>query len=227
MNAIDIHNLDFGYEKSSKILQISHLQIPYGQKVFLQGPSGSGKTTLLGLLTGILSPQSGRLKVLDQDLTALSPSARDQFRADRMGYIFQQFNLIPYLNVLENILLPVWMSRARKKNLGALDAENEASLLALRLGLGDLLQRNVLELSVGQQQRVAVARALLGKPDLVIADEPTSALDEDRQEEFVELLLERVKESGATLIFVSHNQQLAEFFDRQLSLSDLQRGSAS
>ncbi|HWU42512.1 MAG TPA: ABC transporter ATP-binding protein, partial [Bdellovibrio sp.] len=191
---IEIENLSFTYEGQSKpTLVIPEFSIEKGEELFLYGPSGSGKTTLLECLSGVLKPTQGRLKILGQDLSAMSAADRDAFRAEHMGYIFQSFNLIPYLSVQENIELPIHLSSARKARLGSVDTEMVIRALCGNLGIGDLLEKKVLELSVGQQQRVAVARALLGKPDLLLADEPTSALDADHREKFLKLLFEQAE----------------------------------
>jgi putative ABC transport system ATP-binding protein len=183
----------------------------------LFGPSGSGKTTLLGLLAGVLAGYTGSVEVLGQDMAKLRGSARDAFRGTHIGYIFQQFNLIPYLTVRENITLPGRLQPARGKQAG------DVTAVAQRLGIASLLERGVTELSVGQQQRVAAARALLGGPELLIADEPTSALDFDHRERFLELLFENCALTNSTLLFVSHDRSLAGKFDRQLSLVDFNR----
>jgi putative ABC transport system ATP-binding protein len=161
------------------------------------------------------------VRVLGTDLTRLSNRRRDAFRAAHVGYIFQLFNLIPYLSVQENIVLPCRVSRERRARLGGTFPDEAAITLAEALEIGDLLRENVTRLSVGQQQRVAAARALIGSPELVIADEPTSALDSDRRERFLELLFARCADAGATLVFVSHDRQLEHVFDRAVSLADL------
>ncbi|MDF4850127.1 ATP-binding cassette domain-containing protein, partial [Vibrio parahaemolyticus] len=164
---------------------------------------------------------SGSLSVLDTDLASLSASQRDRFRANHIGYIFQQFNLLPYLNVLENVLLPCQFSKIRRDraHLGAssqtLDEQAQALLERLHLP-NELHTRPVSELSIGQQQRVAAARALIGHPELVIADEPTSALDYDNRKAFIELLMEQANQANATLVFVSHDPTLEPLFDRTL-----------
>lgn len=220
MNAIEIEELVFGYNDHQSILNIPKLTIQKGESIFLFGPSGCGKTTLLGLLTGILIAKAGTLKVLDSEPSKMSAHRRDRFRADQMGYIFQQFNLIPYLNVIENICLPLWMSQTKKSRVQKEDRD-EAKDLASRLGLKESFNQNVSKLSIGQQQRVAVARALIGSPELVVADEPTSALDDDRQMEFIDLLLEKTRDKKATVVFASHNRKLAAHFDRTISLSEI------
>lgn len=220
-----VHDLTFSYPGGSTVLDLPELSIPKGEKVFLYGPSGSGKTTLLGLVAGVLRPKPGSLHVLGHDVGALSSPARDRLRAAHIGYIFQMFNLIPYLNVRDNIALPVRITAARRKRLtGSLD--KAVADTAAHLGIEHLLDEKVTRLSVGQQQRVAAARALLGKPELIIADEPTSALDQDRRHAFLELLFQNVQEAGSTLLFVSHDLKLADLFDRPLSLAELNRAGA-
>jgi putative ABC transport system ATP-binding protein len=140
-----------------------------------------------------------------------------------MGYIFQMFNLIPYLNVLENILLPCRINRERRSRVAGASLESEARALAERLGIGHLVNESVTDLSVGQQQRVAAARALLGAPELIIADEPTSALDEDQRENFLDLLFTHCGAIGSTLLFVSHDRRMMPLFDRALSLPEINR----
>jgi putative ABC transport system ATP-binding protein len=231
---IDIENLIFQWPgKNGFRLSIPQFRIKQGERIFLQGASGSGKSTLLGLLGGVMLPQPCRLRVLDTDLMALTPSARDRFRVDHIGFLFQQFNLVPYLSVRENVLLPCRFSRRRRQR--ALDAvgnpartnatdvlEQSADRLLDQLGLDTrLAQQPATALSVGQQQRVAAARALIGHPELIIADEPTSALDSDRQAEFLDLLLGRCNDENVTLIFVSHEQRLGKHITRSIHLNEL------
>ncbi|MEK7843905.1 MAG: ATP-binding cassette domain-containing protein [Pseudomonadota bacterium] len=222
---IDIQNLIFQWPgRQGFRLSIPKFQVERGERVFLQGASGSGKSTLLSLLGGVLVPQHGQLQVLDTDLTALTSSTRDRFRVDHVGLLFQQFNLVPYLSVRENVLLPCRFSqRRRERALEAADTlEQSADRLLSQLGLDLTLARQpVTALSVGQQQRVAAARALMGHPELIIADEPTSALDADRQAEFLDVLLGRCNDEDVTLIFVSHDQRLAQHFNRSVNLSEL------
>jgi len=222
---IDIQNLIFQWPgKQGFRLSIPKFQVERGERVFLQGASGSGKSTLLSLLGGVLVSQQGQLHVLDTDLTALSSSTRDRFRVDHVGLLFQQFNLVPYLSVRENVLLPCRFSqRRRERALESADSlDQSADRLLSQLGLDLILARQpVTALSVGQQQRVAAARALMGHPELIIADEPTSALDADRQAEFLDVLLGRCNDEDVTLIFVSHDQRLAHHFSRSVNLSEL------
>lgn len=220
--SIRARNLTFGYSGGATVLDIPEMSIGTGERVFLHGPSGSGKTTLLGLIAGVLRPPPGTLHVVGQDVGGLSSAGRDRLRAVHIGYVFQMFNLIPYLNVRENIGLPARITAERRRRLdGSLD--DAVADAADYLGIGHLLDERVTRLSVGQQQRVAAARALLGAPEVIIADEPTSALDTDRRHAFLELLFRSVEEAGSTLLFVSHDLSLSDLFDRSLSLSELNR----
>jgi putative ABC transport system ATP-binding protein len=223
---IEIEDLSFAWKKQAQpVLNIPSLQINRGERVFLRGPSGSGKSTLLNLLAGVALPQSGTLKVLGQDLNTLRSAQRDHFRAHHIGFIFQMFNLIPYLSVVENVTLPCRFSDKRKhKVLAQADSlEDEAIRLLDHLDMAhdDVLHKPVNELSVGQQQRVAAARALIGAPELVIADEPTSSLDADRRSAFIELLFRECDSANATLIFVSHDNSLQAPFERTIEFLQL------
>ncbi len=224
-NAIELRNLTFGYRVGTPILDIPHLEIARRQRVFVYGPSGSGKTTLLGIMAGVLRANAGTLSVLGQDFTSISGSKRDAFRALHIGYIFQMFNLIPYLTVLENIELPCRINRTRRHRLGKTRLREAAVEIADHLGIAQLAAEHVTDLSVGQQQRVAAARALLGSPEIVVADEPTSSLDADRRESFLDLLFRNCSEAGSTLVFVSHDQQLTSHFDQTISLPDINTAS--
>lgn len=221
---IKISDLGFKYEGQQKnTLTIPEFSVVKGEELFLYGPSGTGKTTLLEILAGVLKPTSGTVEILGQDMAKLSDSQRDAFRAEHMGYVFQSFNLIPYLNVRENIELPLHLSSARKARLGGVDNELVVRALCGNLGIADMLDKRVTELSVGQQQRVAVARALLGKPDLLLADEPTSALDSDHREKFLKLLFELADLYGTTVVFVSHDRSIEKLFTRAISLDSINR----
>jgi putative ABC transport system ATP-binding protein len=221
--AIDIEGAEFSWNGRERLLAIDRLVVARGERVFLKGPSGSGKSTLLGLIGGVLKPRIGAVRVIGAPLSELSASARDRFRGDHIGFIFQMFNLIPYLTVLENVVLPLQFSRVRRQRIGNSEPEREASRLLAALGLsGDgMLSRAVTQLSIGQQQRVAAARALIGRPELVIADEPTSALDADTRAGFLKLLMNECAAFGTTLLFVSHDASLGTLFDRSLSMSDV------
>lgn len=223
--AIEAENLAFAWPGKPTVIDIERFRVARGERVFLRGPSGSGKSTLLGLLGGVLNPARGRIRLLGTDITALSASGRDRFRGDHLGFIFQMFNLIPYLSVLENVLLPAQFSAARTARIadGDLAAEGRHLLAALGLGDSGYLQRPVTELSIGQQQRVAAARALLGRPEIIVGDEPTSALDHDAREDFLQLLMAECRTQGAALVFVSHDTSLSGLFDRVVSLADINR----
>jgi putative ABC transport system ATP-binding protein len=220
---VSIENLRFAYRNARPVLDIAAFEIAKGERVFLHGPSGSGKTTLLGILAGVLKAEQGRVEILGRNLTAISGPARDALRGSHIGYIFQMFNLIPYLNVLENILLPCRINHERRQRLAGRSLEKEACALAERLGISEITGEYVTDLSVGQQQRVAAARALLGAPELIIADEPTSALDEDQREKFLDLLFTHCGDIGSTLLFVSHDRRMMSFFDRAISLPEINR----
>jgi putative ABC transport system ATP-binding protein len=227
---IQIAHLRFAWKKQAPpVLNIASLLINRGERVFLRGPSGSGKSTLLNLLAGVTLPQSGVLKILGQDMNVLGSAQRDHFRAHHIGFIFQMFNLIPYLSVVENVILPCRFSSKRKhKVLGQGDSlEDEAIRLLGHLDMADneVLHKPVNELSVGQQQRVAAARALIGSPELVIADEPTSSLDADRRSAFIELLFRECDTANATLIFVSHDNSLQAPFQRTIEFDQLNSAS--
>ena len=199
-------------------LSIDGLQMAAGQSVLLRGPSGCGKSTLLSLAAGVLSAQAGQVRLLGQDWAALRPGARDRFRADHLGYIFQQFNLLPYLSVIDNVRLPLRFSARR----AARSPGGTAQRLLARSGLPSTLWAQPAgNLSVGQQQRVAAARALVGAPEVVIADEPTSALDDDLRQAFMALLLQSCRDAGSALLFVSHDLRLAEHFDQVINLPDI------
>lgn len=223
--AVELSALRFAYRAGRDVLAIDALRIDRGETVFLHGPSGSGKTTLLGILAGVLQASGGQVKVLGQDFSTLSSGARDAFRARHLGYVFQMFNLIPYLSVRENILLPIRLDASRRARLGAVSLDAAVKDIAGQLDIAELLQAPISELSVGQQQRVAAARALIGAPEVIIADEPTSALDTDRREQFLQLLFASCRAAGATLIFVSHDHTLMPLFSRTVELGEINRAA--
>lgn len=223
--AVLLEHLQFRYAKGPVVLDIPRFALAKGERVFLHGPSGSGKTTLLGVLAGILPARSGLVHVLGQNYGQLKSRALDAFRGANLGYIFQMFNLIPYLNVLQNIVLPLDLSPARRARLGGESQAEAASALAERLGIASLLKEPVTQLSVGQQQRVAAARALIGSPPLIIADEPTSALDSEHREAFLHLLFAEAERAEAAILFVSHDHGLMPLFSRVVSLRDMNRAA--
>ena len=214
---------------ATPVIDIEALEVHAGEAVFLHGPSGCGKSTLLSLMAGVLVADAGRALLLGHDWARLSGSQRDRCRVAHVGYIFQQFNLLPYLSVLDNVLLPCRFS-ARRRAQASRDGtpRAQAEQLLARMGLDPTLwSRQALQLSVGQQQRVAAARALIGQPELVIADEPTSALDEDRREAFLDTLLGACAANHSALVFVSHDRRIARRFSRHVLLPEINRAALS
>jgi putative ABC transport system ATP-binding protein len=225
---IDIKELEFRWQTGGEtVLSLESLRVDPGEHLFVEGPSGSGKSTLLSLLAGVTTAQAGSVRVLDRTLERLGSVERDHFRADHVGYIFQMFNLIPYLSVVDNVVLPCRFSaRRRDKALArgnGLEAEARRLLGHLDMDHPDLLGRAVTTLSVGQQQRVAAARALMGAPELLIADEPTSSLDADRRESFIRLLFDECRQAESTLVLVSHDASLEHLFHRTVNLAEVNR----
>jgi putative ABC transport system ATP-binding protein len=227
---IDIKGLQFRWQPGAPlVLDIEDLTVASGERLFIKGPSGSGKSTLLGLISGVMTAAVGSVRVIDHTLERLGSVERDHFRADHIGYIFQMFNLIPYLSVVDNVTLPCRFSAKRRAKALArgkrLAAEARRLLQHLDMDHADLHRRAVTTLSVGQQQRVAAARALMGSPELLIADEPTSSLDADRREAFIRLLFDECRASDATLVFVSHDASLEHLFDRTIDLAAVNRSA--
>jgi putative ABC transport system ATP-binding protein len=225
---LSVESLRFAWPGAAgPCIDIERFEVAEGEAVFLHGPSGCGKSTLLSLLAGVLVADAGRVSVLGHDWAALSGAARDRNRAAHVGYIFQQFNLLPYLSVLDNVLLPCRFSARRMAQAsGAGGARRQAEQLLERMGLDAALwRRQAMQLSVGQQQRVAAARALIGQPEVVIADEPTSALDEDRREAFLDVLLCACEAHRTALVFVSHDQRIAHRFSRHVLLPQINRAT--
>lgn len=212
-------NLRWQWPGQQRPLVFPDLNLKAGDHLFLKGASGSGKSTLLSLLSGLLKPVTGELSVHDQLMNRLSGGTRDRLRADRTGVIFQQFNLVPYLSVIDNVTLPCRLSRHRRQALKvAPDAAAATLLEALHLPR-NCWHRKATELSTGQQQRVAAARALIGAPPLILADEPTSALDTDNRDRFIDLLLGQASACGSSVIFVSHDPGLAHHFPNRVDLT--------
>lgn len=223
---IHIDGLEFDWNRDPRPwLKVDHFDMKSGEHLFLHGASGCGKSTLLGLISGVLNARSGSIEVLQSNLSTVSAASRDRFRADHFGIIFQQFNLIPYLSVIENVTLPCHFSTLRyhKAIQQSKTPEREAIRLLGHLDMAqeEVISKPVSELSVGQQQRVAAARALIGSPEIIIADEPTSSMDADRRAAFIELLFRECKAAAATLLFVSHDQNLQKLFDRVIGFDQL------
>ncbi len=223
--ALAVENLRFAWPGTEWALHLPALELAAGERLFLHGPSGTGKSTLLNLIAGTLVPQAGTVRVAGEDMGGRSGAARDRLRADHLGIVFQQFNLLPFLGLVDNVTLPCRFSARRRQRalarFGSLAAAAGHYLRALGLDTDALAKRRVVELSVGQQQRVAAARALIGGPSLVLCDEPTSALDARNRDQFVALLFAECAAEGAALLFVSHDLALADRFPRQQALSEL------
>ncbi len=218
---IKIESLNFYWSKKSNFkIFVPSLEIKKGEKVLLLGESGSGKTTLLSLICGFLNPLSGSISINGNTINKLSSKRKDEYRADNIGIIFQQFNLLPYANVVDNVLLPLYFSQARSKNIVNKRAAALELFKQLRLP-DDIAQYRASNLSVGQQQRVAVARALIGNPSLIIADEPTSSLDTNAQQLFLDLMFKQISENNSTLLMVSHDKSLSNRFDRQININEI------
>lgn len=218
--ALALSQLQFAWPGGGFGLSCPDLTLVQGESLLLLGESGSGKSTLLALICGIVTADQGRVEVAGTDLASLGAGARDRFRAEEIGVIFQQFNLLPYASVADNILLPLRFAPRRRGRAG--DARSEAARLARALNLpDDVLAMPAGRLSVGQQQRVAVARALIGRPPLIVADEPTSALDAATQDSFLGLLFDQAAQAGSSLMMVSHDERLGARFDRVIALPEI------
>jgi len=216
---IEIQNLKFSWPRSSFNLKIDSLEIAAGEKLAIIGPSGSGKTTLLNLIAGIETAQQGTLKVLDTELKRLSDAQRRDFRCSNIGFVFQQFELLDYLNVKENIALPFLINRSLAAQKETLGSDAAIAQLADSMGIGDKLRRHPRKLSQGEQQRVAICRALVAQPKLILADEPTGNLDPANKHRTLELLFEQADRNRQTLIVVTHDMSIVDGFDRQIDFS--------
>lgn len=205
-------------------LAVAQFQLRRGERLLLLGPSGSGKSTFLSLLAGIVSPDAGEINVLGEDIAKLRGASRDRFRAEHFGIIFQMFNLLPYASLLDNVVLPLRFAKGRRQRaIAAGGVESEARRLLEALGIQPSLidKASASSLSVGQQQRVAAARALIGGPQILVADEPTSALDRAAEQAFLGLLFSQAASVDASVIMVSHDEGLAPHFDRVLRLDEI------
>ncbi|MEM7611644.1 MAG: ATP-binding cassette domain-containing protein [Pseudomonadota bacterium] len=208
--ALDIEKLRFGYGRQD-IVNLSKLQLQRDRSLAVIGPSGCGKTTFLHLLAGLIRPTAGTVKVLDQDLSALSDGQLDRFRGQRIGLVFQRFHLLPALTVMENVLLAQRLARVTKDSA-------RIDMLFERLGITELARHKPYMLSQGQAQRVAIARALVHGPELVMADEPTSALDDRRATQALDLLHDSAKAIGASLLVVTHDQRVRGRLDQEFDM---------
>lgn len=218
--SIELKNVRFHYPKhpNDQVINISSWSVKSGEHVFIHGPSGGGKSTLLNLLSGILIPNKGEISILGQRIDGLSTRQRDKFRASHIGYVFQQFNLIPYLSAIDNVLLASQF--AQQFQTSNTKQSTEQLLQALNISPAHW-HKPTRQLSIGQQQRIAISRALINKPQILIADEPTSSLDSKNRDDFMALLISMAKENNMTLVLVSHDLTLSHYFDRTISLSDI------
>jgi ABC-type lipoprotein export system ATPase subunit len=221
---IEIHSLEFGYPSGEFHLSIPELNVATGEKLAVIGPSGSGKTTLLNLVAGIITPQKGRVQVAGSEVSTLGDAGRRNFRITQIGFVFQDFGLLDYLNVLDNILHPYRITSA----LGLTGEVRERAVqLAEQMGIGDKLRRHADNLSQGEKQRVAICRALLPAPKLILADEATGNLDPRNKDHILDLLFRSIEEHGATLLAVTHDHELLPRFDRVVDFLDFRSGEAA
>ncbi len=219
---INLENVRFAYpgEPTQAVIDISQWQVDDGERVFVVGNSGSGKSTLLGLLCGLIKPDTGKLVINNTALESLSSKRRDNFRASNIGYVAQNFNLVPYLSAQENVQLALYFGGDKRNSAGIEQVEN---LLGAMNIPASQRGKPVVQLSIGQQQRVAIARAIVNKPKLLIADEPTSALDQSNRDTFLSMLMDTVKDNQMSLVFVSHDLSLGNYFDRTDSMSNINK----
>ena len=224
--AIELRDVVHTYDQkdtNGRPLHFTQWTVELGQQIFLYGDSGSGKSTLLNLLSGILAPQQGSIKLFGTEMSDLSNSGRDRFRAENIGVVFQQFNLIPYLSVEKNIELAVYLAKSSKHQL---TQALPTLMSALKLP-NSILHTPVSSLSVGQQQRVAIMRAFINSPKLLLIDEPTSALDHSAKNAFMTLLLEMCQIHNTTMVFVSHDTDLESFFSLRVPITSFCSGDVS
>ncbi len=218
---VKIESLRFQWSKNNNFkIFVPKLEVGRGKKVLFLGESGSGKTTLLSLICGFLEPLSGSISINDKIISDLTSTNKDAYRSDNIGIIFQQFNLLPYANVIDNIILPLYFSKQRSKKVE--NKINAAMDLCDQLRLPEsILNQKASNLSVGQQQRVAVARALIGSPSIIVADEPTSSLDTEAQELFLDLMFDQISKNSSTLLMVSHDKSLTNYFDQVIDINEI------
>ena len=218
---VKIESLRFQWSKNNNFkIFVPKLEVGRGKKVLFLGESGSGKTTLLSLICGFLEPFSGSISINDKIISDLTSTNKDAYRSDNIGIIFQQFNLLPYANVIDNIILPLYFSKQRSKKVE--NKINAAMNLCDQLRLPEsILNQKASNLSVGQQQRVAVARALIGSPSIIVADEPTSSLDTEAQELFLDLMFDQISKNSSTLLMVSHDKSLTNYFDQVIDINEI------
>ena len=218
---IELRDIQFAYRGGSFRLAIPSFAVRSGERLAVIGPSGSGKTTLLNLIAGILTPSKGQVEVAGTEVSALGDARRRDFRIRNIGFVFQDFELLDYLDVLDNILHPYRISALRLDRR----VRKRAAGLAERLGVGDKLKRRADDLSQGEKQRVAICRALLPGPRLILADEATGNLDPFNKRRILDLLFDNVADHGATLLAVTHDHELLPRFDRVVDFADFQADS--
>lgn len=218
---IQISNLDFSYREGAFRLHVGDLVVEQGATVAVIGPSGSGKTTLLNLVAGIMLPHAGKVVTDGIEITGLGEAARRDFRIRRIGLVFQEFELLEHLNVLDNILLPYRINPAARLDKAV---RHRAGTIAAELGMGDKLRRFVRRLSQGERQRVAVCRALLHEPPLLLCDEPTGNLDPKTKDQVMDLLFDYVKRHGTTLLAVTHDHEVLHRFGEVIDFKAFQAG---
>ncbi|WP_373636811.1 ABC transporter ATP-binding protein [Yoonia sp. BS5-3] len=218
---IHIENLTFGYGAGGFRLNIPAFTLAQSERLAVVGPSGSGKTTLLNLIAGILTPDSGQITVADTQVSNLGETDRRKFRASQIGFVFQDFALLDYLNARQNILYPYRITSALKLDEAARD---RAQSLAQACGIGDKLDRHPTALSQGEQQRVAICRALVTQPKLILSDEATGNLDPDSKARILDLLFEQAAAAGAPVLAVTHDHELLPRFERVLDFAQFREG---
>ena len=216
---INIQSLEFNYPGGGFSLAINQFDVAQGEKLAVIGPSGSGKTTLLNLAAGIIKPDHGSIAVADTKIEQLSDAQRRDFRINNIGFVFQDFELIEYLNVMDNIIHPYRITRSLQLTPSV---RQRAIQLAEKIGIGDKLHRYANDLSQGEKQRVAICRALLPGPKLVFADEATGNLDPQNKGRILDLLFDNVAEHGTTLLAVTHDHELLKRFDRIVDFNEFQ-----
>ncbi len=221
---IQLAELQFGYREGDFALRVPKLEVRQRERVALIGPSGCGKTTLLHLIAGIAVPESGRVRTNGVDVTALDDDARRDFRIRSIGLVFQEFELLEYLSVLDNILLPYRINPSLRLET---PVRERAESLARRVGIGDKLARMATRLSHGEKQRVAVCRALIAEPELILADEPTGNLDPENKNRVLDILINYAEEHAATLLMVTHDRDLLGRFERVIDFKTFRSGESA
>ncbi|MEM1077207.1 MAG: ABC transporter ATP-binding protein [Pseudomonadota bacterium] len=220
---VRVENLAFGYGSDGFRLRVPAFSLADGDRVAVVGPSGSGKTTLLNLIAGILTPETGRIEVAGTQISGLSDAARRRFRASQIGFVFQDFALLDYLSARQNIFYPYRITPALTLDTAARD---RAEALASACGIGDKLDRHPSALSQGEQQRVAICRALVTQPKLILSDEATGNLDPESKARILDLLFDRAAEAGAAVLAVTHDHELLPRFERVLDFAQFRENAA-